>query len=176
MEDETCEATPSEEACEWCGDKAHCPKLTALAIRQGTLLPDPVSFEAGRIMSPENRAKAHILAAVLEDWAKQIKHANTQAVIQDGVEIPGFRLRSRVGNTQIVDMKTAVDLIKAEGLTESSILNACSMSLSKLSDIYYTEKGGTKKDARETIETKLKATISRGEPVIWLQREKSKKE
>jgi len=171
------EATPSEEACRWCGVKARCPKLLSIAIRQGTLLPEPFHVDPTAILIPEMRMKRHILAELLEDWVKQVKAADVDAVITDGVEIPGYELRNRVGNTTVTDMAQAMDIMRREvGLPEVSILNACSMSLDKLSDIHKAEKGGTKKDSRELLETKLLNVISKAKPTVWLQRTRTKSE
>lgn len=170
------EPTPSEEACRWCGAKARCPKLLALAIRQGTLLPEPFHVDPTAILIPEMRMKRHILAELLEDWVKQVKAADVDAVVTDGVEIPGYELRNRVGNTTVTDMAQAVDIMRQEGLPDMHILNACSMSLDKLSDIYKAEKGGTKKDSRELIETRLLNVISKAKPTVWLQRIRTKSE
>jgi hypothetical protein len=176
INDETCEATPSEEACEWCGNKAHCPKLTAIAIRQGTCLPEPFRVEPTELLDPAARERRHILADLLLDWADQVKYADKKAVVEDGVVIPGYVLRSRKGKSEVLDIPAAFEILRAAGLVDNSILTACSLSLSKLADIYHAEKGGTEKEARETVETKLNALIARGEPVIWLQRGKNTKE
>jgi hypothetical protein len=74
-------------------------------------------------------------------------------------------------------MAQAMDIMRREvGLPEVSILNACSMSLDKLSDIHKAEKGGTKKDSRELLETKLLNVISKAKPTVWLQRTRTKSE
>lgn len=176
VEDPKIEPTPSEEACKWCGAKSKCPKLTAIAIRQGTLLPEPFHVDPTTMLAPSTRTKRHILAELLEDWVKQVKASDLDAVITDGVEIPGYAIRTRQGNTTVEDMPTALQIMRSEGLTENGILNACSMSLDKLSDIYRVEKGGTKKGSREVIETKLQSVISKARPTVWLQREKTKSE
>jgi hypothetical protein len=176
VEDPTVEPTPSEEACKWCGAKSKCPKLTAIAIRQGTLLPEPFHVDPTALLAPELRTRRHILAELLEDWVKQVKASDLDAVITDGVEIPGYGVRTRQGNTTVEDMPTALQILRSEGLSEIGILNTCSMSIDKLSDVYRVEKGGTKKSGREVLETKLQSVLSKARPTVWLQREKHKSE
>jgi hypothetical protein len=164
----------SEEACQWCGNKAECQALRTLALVQGSYvsLPEPVKITPGCVVTPDDRAKMQTLAVILEDWAKQIKSANTAAVIQDGVEIPGFVLRQRAGNTTICDTAKAVELL-VEELPVNTVLAAASLSLPKITDIYTAERGGNKKDNREKLEAKLKDVLTQGEPVVYLQRGKS---
>lgn len=175
LEDAEQKPTPCEEACQWCGGKANCPALTAIAIRQGTLLPVPMSMPEGGPLTPDYRSKLQVLACLLEDWCTQVKRANVKAVVEDGVVIPGFVVRSRRGNAQIMDMVEAARLLREEGLSDTSILNACSISLTKLADIYEAEKGGGKKASRQLLDEKLNSVMAHGESVTWLQREKEQK-
>jgi hypothetical protein len=136
------------------------------------LLPEPFHVDPTAVLPPELRTKRHILAELLEDWVKQVKSSDLDAVITDGVEIPGYGIRTRQGNTTVEDMPTAIQVMRSEGLSENGIINACSMSLDKLSDVYRMEKGGTKKSSREAIEAKLQMVISKARPTVWLQRER----
>jgi len=184
---ERCEADnvePSahEKCCRYCGKKADCPRMaeTALAVSRNLGLPLPIEFEPGRMIRPEDRAKAQVLSYILEDWAKKVREYNAKAVVEDGIEIPGFSVRSRKGSTTVVDVHTAIELILKEfGVDRTDLDQVCSLSIPKVTDMLYAKEivaGGkeTKKAIREHVNSLLKEVVSESDTVTFLQRIKGK--
>ena len=174
---------PSDKGCRWCGRKAECKAIaeTAVTVGKALGLPMPIEFEAGKIVLPEDRARAQVLSYILEDWATQIRKFNSNAVIEDGIEIPGFEIRSKKGRTSVVDVFTALqELVKSnDGLALDELLMSCTMSIPKAVDILYAKsqvakRKETKKAIRETVDNQLKELVSVSETVTFLQRKKGK--
>lgn len=168
---------PHVGVCDWCGDKAECPALKQVALLQAAAipLPEPIKLGPGAVITPDDRAKMQMLAVILEDWAKQVKAANTAAVVQDGVEIPGFVLRNRAGNVKVNDTAKAVSLLKGQ-IPEDRVLSCATLSLPQLASVFASEKGGSAKDSREILEAVLKDLLVHGEPVVYLQRGRAVKD
>jgi hypothetical protein len=184
-EDPSKSETPNEKCCRWCGRKGECEAIasTALAVGRNLGLPMPIEFEPGRMIRPEDRAKAHVLSYILEDWCKKVREYNVKAAIEDGINIPGFEIRSRKGSTTVVDVHKAVDLAQHEmkelSLPMEGILQACSMSIPKLVEQMYAKAQVedikvTKKAIREQVNTLLKEVVSESDTVTFLQRNKGK--
>jgi len=172
-----------EKACAFCGRKAICPLLaeTALTVAKNIGLPMPIEFEPGRLIDPKDRAKAQVLSYILEDWAKKVRKYNTKAAVEDGIEIPGFSVRSRRSATSVVDMFSAVQSVldAVDGISIDNILQACSLSIPKLVEQVYAVKlvqgdKETKKTVRENINELLKEYVSVPETVTFLQRKNKK--
>ena len=173
-EDESYGYQPCEETCLWCGKKATCPALCTFLSQVGTAWPTPTGklLDLTAPATPEMRANRQILAGLMETWAESAKKANTAAVIEDGVEIPGFRLMKRSGSMKIRDTGRALDLV---GLSTDHFIQACSVSLPKLSDVVAGVMGISRGDAREELEQKLKDVIEKEQDIVYLQRAKEKK-
>lgn len=86
---------PHEDLCAKCARAGQCPAIreTALTVAPQAGLQLPSTFDIDRA-SPKDRAILHILASSLEQVAKKWKASNTKAA-EEGLEIPGFKLRSR---------------------------------------------------------------------------------
>ena len=174
----------SEKSCRFCGRKAICPQVTgtAIAVASRLGLPMPIELKPGRIIRLEDRAKAQVLSYILEDWAKQVREYNLKAALEDGIEIPGFVVRSRKGNTTVTDVfnavKTVLDTYELISLDE--ILQACSLSVAKLVEQLYakTQVAGMK-EAKSAIRAKvdntLKDYVTTAGTITFLQRQKGKK-
>jgi hypothetical protein len=171
-----------ERCCRYCGIKATCPRLleTAVAVTRNLGLPLPVEFEAGRIVRPEDRAKAQVLSYILEDWGKQVREYNAKAVLEDGIVIPGFEIRSRKGNITVVDIVKAIERVTQQfDLSLDSIHQACTLSVPKLSDqLYATLQSNDvtvdKKSVRDSLVNALEGLVSEAETVTFLQRKRGK--
>lgn len=90
---------PSEKACKWCKAKPHCPALAEhvlATVADGFVdLDKPVveQIKAGAERTFDNATLGNLRAAVglIEDWCKAIC-ACTQRELQEGREVPGFKL------------------------------------------------------------------------------------
>ena len=172
------EEIPSEKACRWCSRKAECVALTstALEVAKNIGLPLPIEFQPGRLVRPTDRAKAQVLSFILEDWAKKVREYNTKAVLEDGIEIPGFELKSRKGKLKVVDINAVADIAKEKfGLPKEAVMMACSMSLPKLVDQVFAqaqtlEGKVTKKDTKEDLIEAIKEQVIEERSVHYLQK------
>ena len=171
-------AAPSAFACMYCGRKATCEALckTALAVSSGLNL--PASFDPTRTMVPADYAKLQDLSKLLEDWCAQVRKENTRRVLEDGVEIPGYRLVERAGTPKVNDTAAAAAKLVSAGLLDSpEELLACSnVSVSTLTDYVNAAKKGDsdKKGVRALIEHVLEDVLTYGEPTRFLQASRKK--
>jgi CRISPR/Cas system-associated exonuclease Cas4 (RecB family) len=171
-EDPNKQPTAYEDACRFCGVKSECPRMTDLVNDACKKLDLPVQFQPGTIVSPEDRAKAQVLAGIFEDWANQIRKANAKAVREDGIEIPGFELRSRAGNTSINETRIAAEALLAlyPDLNSNEVLGCAKLSLPKLVEAIRAHTGDKKKEARTKLIAELSNVITQGDSITYLQR------
>lgn len=170
------------EQCRFCGVKARCPALnqTAVAVVRGAgLLPMPGEFLPERIVSPQDRAKAMLLARILPDWATAVKALNVAAVLEYGEEIPGFSLRRRAGSVTIKDpaaVLAAVVNTFGYSYEDLFISGTATVSLSKLADLMMeknpVEGFDTKRDYINVLVERLGDAVSQGAEVIYLQKDR----
>jgi len=162
---------PSPRACQWCGGKATCEALTAIAVKV-SMLPVPDQLNPALITKPADLTAAMVLANVVTDWAKQAKAHCTKLAVEDGIETPGFVIKSRAGSKKVIDNVRAREILEGEGLSPDDVLAAGSLSIPKLTDVLSAKVGTTKKAAKETIVTKLETIIVENERSVYLQKER----
>ncbi len=170
------------ECCRFCGVKAQCPALaeTAVAVVRGAgILPMPNEFLPERIVSPEDRAKAMLLARILPDWASAVKAMNVTAVLEYGEEIPGFSLRRRAGSISIKDPTAVLDTIintLKYSYEDLLISGTASVSIPKLAALMMeknpVEEFDTKRDYINALVEILGDAVSQGREVIYLQKDR----
>ena len=89
------EFNPTEGVCDYCKFQGSCKALAgkALAIAQksGFEVPHNISWDS----TPEEKAKLLKLANIMADWADATKKEMLRQALEDGVELPGYRLDSR---------------------------------------------------------------------------------
>ena len=122
------------------------------------------------MLSPLDRARAQALSQIMEEWAKEIRRVNVRAVVEDGIEIPGYALRAREGREEITDVVEAQRRAFAESISLESFLQACTLSLPKLAEQFRATKGGTQAEARTQLTQKLQDLILQNETVTFLQK------
>ena len=170
------EENPSEKACRYCGRKAECKALTevALTVGQKLGLPLPSVFDAGRMVSGEDRSDAQALSYILEDWGKQVRKANMEATLEDGIDIPNFSIVSRAATPKITEVANAIAAVMdLFGVDPTLIHQACSISVGKLVTIVHsTRPDEPKNDIKEAVLCALDDFITRGEEVQYLQRKR----
>lgn len=169
------EEVPSDKACLYCSRKAECKALSEVAHTAGNNIGMnlPLVYNPNLLARPADRAKAQILSYILEDWAKQVRDANAKAVLERGETIPGFELRSRAGNTTVNETVNAVTKVaETYGLSFETILQACSLSATQLTDVIHALKGGKKKEIRDGIDTLLAPFSTESKTVTFLQKKR----
>ena len=175
--------TCDETACTFCGLRGRCPALLGTAVtafRGMGVLPLPSEFEVGKVATPLDRAKVHVLAKILEQWATEVKRLNTAAVYEHGEDMPpGFSLRKRAGGYGIngdLISEVSKHIIEKYGVSpEDPGFIACfSLSASKLGNYLSELTGENKKDLMQILIEDLPEAVSERSEVVYLQK-KSKK-
>lgn len=166
--------TPNEKSCLYCGRKASCPAMHAVALKVGEALPMPVQFDPGHLTNPQDMAKALVLSRLVEDWAKQVRRTVTRLVVEDGVVVPGYEVRSRGGSHEITNVHEAIELVEsAFSATLVDITQACTLSIPKLTDILAAiTEGKTKKEIRESLLGVLNTCTVQNNTVVYLQKKR----
>jgi len=152
--------------CGWCASVAECPALTerAQAVAKGREDWALVQYHSSKIAEPAEMSKALELAKLLSKWCEAVEHMATDMVLS-GKPIPGFKLKERSGNRNVVDID---GLFQAVGIPADKFLSACSVSLTKLEEV----SGLKKSDFDLTVES----YTERGASSFSLAKEKKKKE
>jgi hypothetical protein len=170
---------------EWCGFCTNKPRCEVMneavegVVRGAGFLALPEQFLAERIVTPEDRSKSLLLARILPDWCKLIKQMSTSAVLEDGLDIPGFSLRRRAGSVSVSDSQAVLDtVVNRLGFTHEQLLvsGVASVSVSKLADLmrdeHPVEEFNTKRDYVDALVEMLGDSVSRGNEVVFLQKDR----
>ncbi len=165
--------------CRYCGAKATCSEMSQVMRRTSDLTTanDVLELLSVKTLAPVTRGKWHQIAEWAEDWAKQVKRANLEAVLENGEEVSGYAVQRRRGSIKVENTAVAVKLLVTSGYNEELVLSACSLSIPQLtSGMENQPEGGAKDEIREKIEYIIRHTLREGEPVVYLKRKpKSKK-
>lgn len=121
-----------------------------------------------------------IIAELLDKWQHIKKtgealEARAKALLTEGKEIPNWTLKSGSKRTSIGNVKTAVDLVlenKDLQVSPTDLLDICTISPSKLSDVISTKTGESKKKSKELMELTLGDVLVVNETQPSLKREK----
>jgi hypothetical protein len=134
--------TPHPTACQYCSKKLGCTALGTLAVTVAEgygKLTIPEKFVPGPHTTPEQRNTAQHLAQLFDEWGKMWKADNARAVIEDGVELEDFALRSRTGSRKIEDPCAAWRIASECGVSVEEFLAACSVSVGQLDAVLETK-------------------------------------
>lgn len=174
VKDANIKATPSMDACRYCGAKATCAKIQALVLRQDyALIPVP-SQEDLKLMLPETRGKLMDLTSILDSWIKQVKQENARFV-REGGEVPGYSLKTRAGNPDVVNVPMAMDaLVATFGLAKEDVLRGLTMPIGEMAKLVKTKTGA--KDAAKMVRDAINTFVQVGEDISYLQRDRKTKD
>lgn len=114
--------------CGWCAKRVTCAALneraqTVAAGREDWKL---AQYHASEITSPAEMAKALQLAALLEKWAKAVRHFAKEMVLKQGITLPGYELKTEAGKSSCADV---IGAFNASGLTAEEFLQCCEIRL-----------------------------------------------
>jgi hypothetical protein len=184
-EDPERQPIPNVSTCQFCAVKATCPALSKLGldvVQQTTLhMPSPEFFRPGGLATPEDRARAQILAVLLggdEGWCAQVKRANAKAVFEDNIEVPGFTLRQRHGGYSIDCALVILEKIRETYKVDyREIASAITTSIPKLVDALALKFiGADKKEIKLSLLELFDDLVDERETVRYLQRTHGKME
>lgn len=185
--DDSLEPTPSPTACQYCAAKTKCPALAenalVLAGKYSSTCADMdattlVEVHSSQIVDPNQMSKALAIASVMEDWAKSVKHNARELVLNEGVEIPGYRIIQRSGSTTVTGTAEEIYNTVASGqLSQDEFIGCTKVDLGKLTTLLAEkaprgQKGAVKENLMEVLESLKLAR--RGSPTNVLMKEKKK--
>lgn len=170
--------------CRYCGGKATCPQMCQVMTRKNdTVTADTVlELLSQKNLAPDVRGKWQQVAEWADDWAKQVRRSNLDAVLCDDQEIEGYGLVRRKGSVKVENAALAIERLVSFGYDRNILMAACSLSLPSLEkgleNVPKEQRGGVEKaEIREKLEALLQGHLREGEPVVFLKRstKKSKK-
>lgn len=148
--------SPSE-ICRNCERAARCPAVgnSVKALAQVAALPVPSAFAPEALVSERDRAIAQVLAGALENWAEQVKKANTEYVRQGG-EVPGYKFVSQSSGLRLPKEQTGYAVSLLQSITNmEQILSACTLSVTQLAEVLATANGTDAADEKDNIRKAL---------------------
>jgi hypothetical protein len=166
--------------CRYCGAKATCSQMSQVMLRTSEVTTPATVLEllAMKTLPPDVRGKWQQVAEWADDWAKQVKRTNLDAVLTDGEDIEGYSIVRRKGSVKVEQTDQAVEKLVSLGYDRNIIMAACSLSLPSLTkgleNLPPEQKGGAADEVRATLEELLSKYLREGEPVVYLKRSKSK--
>lgn len=164
-----------DQACQYCGLIARCPKHTDYAIavaKKYAPLELVEEVHSSEISDPAVMAQAYAAARVMEKWAASVKkHATEMAM--NGIELPGWEIRERAGNRSITNPVIAYPILLEAGLEPIEIASASSISLGAVEKLV-NDKAPRGKKAKIVAELNAKLAaneaVTAGEGIKYLKR------
>lgn len=171
VEDPSTPPTPDAGNCRWCANKPDCEAFNALSaevVRSTHGIPMPTNWLIGTEKTAEDRAKLHILATLLPDWAEMMRKENAEA-FANGQEIPGFKLVSRSGNWRVTDEESVRTWLLKNGLTEHDLWQFAKINAKKA--VEYLAEANSMRDAAEMMEElKTIGACDQGDRIQYLKK------
>lgn len=163
--------TPSE-YCSWCKLAVECPALTrcVAVVSQGIAPEEQLTmWNPAEVTDPNVVSRMLAVARIVQPWAEAVeKHAKLMMKIQ-GVEIPGWSLLERSGGREIKNILKAYEIC---GISQEAFLKSCKVVIGQLEEIYATEKGIKKAEAKRVLKDLLAEVSEEKKPFSILVKEK----
>jgi hypothetical protein len=164
--------------CTYCTNKPNCPVMNEAARSTADeigLLHIPSSNGIVDLRTPEDRAKAMLLAKLLPDWCDMVRRHCAMLCLEHGEETPGFTLRRRVGSVSVKDLPKVLEFAEKSGVDRDAVLyQASNVSFSKLVDLIMEKNPvpglETKRDYVDALLDQLGGAVARGEDIVYLQK------
>ncbi len=168
------------EYCGWCAAAESCPALVTTALEVARQYSDPpetfAAWHASEVSDPAVMSRMLTVARWVKAWADSVEqHAKTLAQSQ-GVMIPGYRLTERKGAREIVDLQKAFDLCSRNGLTQQAFLKVCSVTITKLEEVYAAAVGKSKAVSKRELNELLAECIKEKPGFAVLMKERTEKQ
>lgn len=119
---------PQAGVCDYCGNQAKCPALAKKALliankypETGFEIPDDIT---GDKANAEELAQLLKLAPIMESWAEGIRELSRNKAVNEGWELPGFRLQEQKLPRKITSAIQAYDAVK-DTVSLTDFLAAC---------------------------------------------------
>jgi superfamily II DNA or RNA helicase len=151
------EHNPVEGVCDYCNARGTCKALATKALEVGQKagfdVPAAVSYDG----TPEDRAKLLKLANLLSQWCEDTKKELLRQALDEGAEIPGYRLDQRRTPRAIDNAVAGYEAVKSIVTLEEFLSAASRISVPSLEKIV-AEKAprGNKEKAKLYLEDLLR--------------------
>jgi hypothetical protein len=154
--------------CVFCARRTTCPALcekvqVVADVDQNENLAELIR-EPTAITDPKVMSKALTLARHVSIWADGVRKTATE-MAKGGVPLPGYRLQERRGSREITDTKAALE---QTGLNLDDFLDACKVSIPKLTAAYAKSRDIPKRQAGEELESAINGIVSERHPSLSL--------
>lgn len=113
------------EGCNWCGRKLSCPAVASnVAAVFAAMGHDPASIDPASVdlKNPVRLGHMREAAEVVSSWAEDVKKFTNDVAINQGIDIPGYRIVSKQGTQSLTDIHRALlalqKMMEAQGLGE----------------------------------------------------------
>jgi hypothetical protein len=149
---------PKEGTCDYCAYQGSCKALAGRALviaqKEGFQVPANINL---RENSPAEKAELYKLAALLEDWAAATKKELLRQSLEEGLEMPNYRLDQRKTPRTIENPLVGFAAV-SEMITFEEFLTACTrVSVPALEKIVAEKAGkGQKAHAKHALEDALR--------------------
>lgn len=169
---------PSSNLCIWCANLATCPAVTQLATitsKKYESLAVPAEVRPAYLSNPEDMRRVHQLAGVLEKFCKSVKARIRDAVLTEGVEVPGMRLVTKA-DREVVSVSAVRDVAFEHGLSVEDFEACLSLPLTKVEDaIKKAAPRGKGAAALREFQSALDdvGAVKKGNPYTYLTEDKS---
>jgi Protein of unknown function (DUF2800) len=120
--------------CLWCAKKGTCEANANAIIKVSEKYPEllvPDVCAPHKLALPSQLAAAHKFASQVELWAKAVKMRCTDAVLIDGIDVPGYRLIKRQ-DRMIQSLKILLEQARKNGLNDEQLMDLMTISLTGL--------------------------------------------
>jgi superfamily II DNA or RNA helicase len=151
------EFNPTEGVCDYCSKQGSCKALAEKALvigqKSGFDVPQSVSLDG----TPADRAKLLKLATLLQGWCENTKKEMLRQALEEGAEIPGFRLDQRRLPRSIEEPLMGYEAVKHLVSLEEYLLACTRVSVPTL-EKFVAERAqkGKKAEMKQTLEDALR--------------------
>jgi superfamily II DNA or RNA helicase len=151
---------PQPGVCDYCSNQASCPALAKKALLIANKYPEagfPIPQDiTGAEASAEDLAALLKLAPIMESWAEGIKKLALSKALEEGWELPGFRLQERKTPRSVTSALQAYEAIK-DSVSITDFLAACTKVSVPDLESYFAESipRGKKGQAKQQLVDRL---------------------
>lgn len=151
------EYSPTEGVCDYCAKQGSCTALAEKALvigqKSGFDVPSSISLDG----TPQDRSKLLKLANILQGWCEETKKELLRQALEEGAEIPGFRLDQRRTPRSIAEPLMGYEAVKELVSLEEFLLACTRVSVPTL-EKFVSERApkGKKAEAKQHLEDVLR--------------------
>jgi RecB family exonuclease len=153
---------PQPGVCDYCATQAQCPALANKALliaqrydRDGLAIPE--SVHGSEQNDPDAVAKLLTLVPIIESWAAGVRKRATEMAVEQGVELPGFKVIETKRARSITSGLGAWEAVKEAVDLRDFMTCVDKVSYPRLEELFASKAAkGTKAKTRQALEGKLR--------------------